>query len=143
MTIGWIRSIYEEIRNLEQAGKGQRGVPLASVVAAILALIGVEILLVLWLYELPARPSPFRVAPGFLKLAEPSILLTHPKGPLCLLLVMVGVAIATVCRDLAELTHDRAEKSERRRVELQHTVRHAYVLAGFTAAIALFLKWGG
>jgi hypothetical protein len=56
---------------------------------------------------------------------------------------MIGVAIATVCRDLAELTHDRAEESERRRVELQRTVRHAYVLAGFTAAMALFLKWGG
>ena len=138
-----VTSIYEEIRNLEGAGKGQRGVPLARIVAAMLALIGVEILLVLWLYELPARPSPFRQPPGFLKLAEPSILLTHPKGPLCLLLVMVGVAIATVCRDLAKLTHERAEESERRSVELRHTVRHAYVLAGFTAAMALFLKWGG
>ncbi len=136
-------SIYQEIRNLKRVGTEREGIPVARVVAAMLALIGVEILLVLWLYDLPVRPSPFRLPPGFLKLAEPSILLTHPKGPLCLLLVMVGVAIATVCRDLAQLTHDRAEKSEQRRVELQRTVRHAYVLAGFTAAMALFLKWGG
>src|SRR5262245_27928799 len=37
------RSIYEEIRNLERAGKEQRRVPLARIVAAMLALIGVEI----------------------------------------------------------------------------------------------------
>jgi len=139
----WARSIYEDILKLERAGDGQRGARLARGVAAILALIGVEILLVLWLYEVPARPSPFRLSAGFLKLAEPSILLTHPKGPLCLLLVMVSVAIATVCRDLAELIRERAEELERRRGELERSVRHAYVLAGFTAAMALFLRWGG
>jgi hypothetical protein len=138
-----VRSVCEKIRNLERAGRAQKGGPLAGVVAAVLALIGVEILLVLWLYELPARPSPFRMAPGYLKLAEPSILLTHPRGPLCLLLLMVGVAIATVCRDVAQLTHDRAKESQQPRVELQRTARHAYVLAGFTAAMALVLKWGG
>lgn len=136
-------SICEDVRKLERTGEGQRDVSLASIVAAMLALVGVEALLVLWLYELPVRPSPFRTAPGYLKLAEPSILLTHPKGPLCLLLVMLGVAVATVCRDFAELTRDRTEESGRRRVELQRTVRHAYALAGFTTAMALFLKWGG
>jgi hypothetical protein len=136
------RKLCDDIRILWRDGEARFRVPLARLVAAILALIGMEILLVLWMYELPARPGLFERPSGFLRLAEPSILLTHPKGPLCLLLVLVGVAIATVCRDLAELTRSRAEEAERRAVELQRTVSQAYVLAGFAAMMAVFLRWG-
>lgn len=134
-----LRTLYEEIRRLERDGEKLRGIPLARFVAAILALIGLEILLVLWLYELPAPPASLRRASGLL---APSILLTHPKGPLCLLLILVGVAIATVCRDLAELTRNRPEEAERQMFEFQRSVRQAYILAGVTAAMALFLEWG-
>jgi hypothetical protein len=134
-----LRKLYEEIRTLER-GAEERRIPLARFVPAILALIGLEILLVLWLYELPARPASFGRASGLL---APSILLTHPKGLLCLLLVLVGAAIATVCRDLAELTRNRAQEAEQQVIELQRSLSHAYVLAGFTAAMALFLGWGG
>src|SRR6516165_5797435 len=107
-----LRMLYTEIRRLECGGKARVRIPLARLVMAILALIGLEALLVLWVYELPVRPSSWGRTSGFLRLAEPSILLTHPKGPLCLLLVMVSVAIATVCRDLAELIRERAEELE-------------------------------
>jgi hypothetical protein len=110
---------------------------------AILALIGLEALLVLWVYELPVRPSSWGRTSGFLRLAEPSILLTHPKGPLCLLLLLVAAAISAVCCDLAELTLNQTKELEQRQFALQRSVNRAYVLAGFTGAIALFLKWGG
>ena len=135
-----LRTICAEIRKLERGGNGGRRIAVARLVAATLALIGLEILLVLWLYELPARPTAFGQTSGLL---APSILLTHPKGPLCLLLILVGLAIATVCRDVAELTHNRAEAAEQQVFELRRSVSHAYVLAGFTAAMTLFLKWGG
>ena len=135
-----LRTLCMEIRNLERGGNERRRIPLARLVAAILALIGLEILLVLWLYELPAQPAVFERTSGLL---APSILLTHPKGPLCLLLLLVGVAIATVCRDVAELTRNRAEAAEQQVFELRRSVSRAYVLAGFTAAMTLYLKWGG
>ena len=135
-----LTNLYAEIRNLERGGNERRRIPLARLVAAILALIGLEILLVLWLHELPAHPTAFGRTSGLL---APSILLTHPKGPLCLLLVLVGLAIATVCRDVAELTRNRAEAAEQQVFELRRSVSHAYFLAGFTAAITLYLKWGG
>jgi hypothetical protein len=135
--------LYLRIRRPEPGGEAQTRIPLARFVMAILALIGVEALLVLWLYELPVRPAPWGRSPGFLTLAEPSILLTHPKGLLCLLLLLVAAAIATVCRDLAELTRNQTNEVEQRQFELQRSVSRAYVLAGFTGAIALFLKWGG
>lgn len=135
-----LRNLYAEIRNLERGGNEHRRIPLARLVAAILALIGLEILLVLWRYQLPVHPAAFGRTSGLL---APSVLLTHPKGPLCLLLVLVGLAIATVCRDVAELTRNRAEAAEQQVFELRRSVSHAYALAGFTAAMTLFLKWGG
>jgi len=140
-----LKTLYEEIRKLERGGEERERRPSAG------ALRGGDSgadrtgdtaspLLVLWLYELPARPASFGRAPGLL---APSILLTHPKGPLCLLLILVGVAIATVCRDLAELTREHLEEAEQQVFELQRSVSHAYVLTGFTAAIALFLGCGG
>lgn len=103
-----LRKLYEEIRVRERSGQELRSIPLARFVLAILGLIGLEILLVLWLYELPQRSPYFQGGSGLL---APSILLTHPKGPLCLLLFLVAVAIATVCRDLAHLTGNRARRS--------------------------------
>jgi hypothetical protein len=138
-----LRMLYTEIRRLECGGKAQARIPLSRFVMAILALIGLEALLVVWVYELPVRPSSWGRTSGFLRLAEPSILLTHPKGPLCLLLLLVAAAISAVCRDLAELTLNQTKELEQRQFELQESVNRAYVLAGFTGAIALFLKWGG
>lgn len=138
-----LRVRYLGIRRVERGGEERTQIPLARFVMAILALIGLEALLVLWLYELPVRPASRGRAPGLLRLAEPSILLTHPKGPLCLLLLLVAAAIATVCRDLAELTRNQTKEVEQRQFELQRSVSRAYVLAAFTGAIALFLKWGG
>lgn len=135
-----LTNLYAEIQDLERGGHEHRRIPLARLVAAILALIGLEILLVLWLYELPVHSTAFGRTSGLL---APSILLTHPKGPLCLLLVLVGLAIATVCRDVAELTRTRAEAAEQQVLELRRSVSRAYVLAGFTAAMTLYLKWGG
>jgi hypothetical protein len=138
-----LRMLYVGIRRLERGGDERIQIPLARFVIAILALIGLEALLVLWLYELPVRPASCGRTPGFLRLAEPSILLTHPKGPLCLLLLLVAAAIATVCRDLADLTRNQTKEVEQQQSELQRSVSRAYLLAGFTGAIALFLKWGG
>ncbi len=135
-----LRTLCMEIRNLECGGNERRRIPLAHLVASILALIGLEILMVLWLYELPAHPTAFGRTSGLL---APSILLTHPKGPLCLLLILVGVAIATVCRDVAELMGKRAESAEQKAFELRRSLSGAYVLAGFTVAMTLFLHWGG
>jgi hypothetical protein len=119
-----VKALYAQIRKLEGGGNEQSRVLLARFVAAVLALIGLEILLVLWLYELPARPTAFGGGSGLL---APSILLTHPKGPRSLLLIMVGVAIATTCRDLAELTRNRADPQV---FELRRSVTHAYAFPG-------------
>ena len=54
------RRLYEEIRVRECSGQELRGIPLARFVLAILGLIGLEILLVLWLYELPHRSPTSR-----------------------------------------------------------------------------------
>jgi hypothetical protein len=134
---------YTEIRRLERGGKARARIPLARFVMAILALIGLEALLVLRLYELPVRPASWDRTSGFLKLAEPSILLTHPKGPLCLLFLLVAASITTVCRDLAKLTRNEIIDMEQPQSELRRSVNGADVLAGFTGAIALYLKWGG
>lgn len=136
------RRLYEKIRVRECSGQELRGIPLARLVLAILGLIGLEILLVLWLYELPHRSPYFQGGSGLL---APSILLTHPKGPLCLLLFLVAVAIATVCRDLAHLTGDRPEEAQQKAVEMQRSLSQGYVLAGI-AAVMTFLTltaWGG
>lgn len=138
-----LRMLCLGIRRRERGGQVRTRIPLARFVMAILALIGLEALLVLWLYELPVRAAYWQRTSGFLRLAEPSILLTHPKGPLCLLLLLVASAIATVCRDLAELTRSQTKEVEHRQFELQRSVSRAYLLAGFTGAIALFLEWGG
>ena len=138
-----LRMLYTAIRRLECGSKAQVRIPLSRVVMAILALIGLEALLVLWLYQLPVHPQSWGRTSGCLRLAEPSILLTHPKGPLCLLLLLVAAAISAVCRDLAELTLNQTKELEQRQFELQRSVNRAYVLAGFTGAIALFWKWGG
>jgi hypothetical protein len=135
--------LYMRIRRLERSGEARAQIPLARFVMAILALIGLEALLVLWLYELPVRPASWERTSGLLRLAEPSILLTHPKGPLCLLLLVIAAAITTVCRDLVELTRNQTKEMEQRQFELQRSVSRAYLLAGITGAIALFLKWGG
>ena len=138
----WLRKLYEQVHVGERAGQELRGIPLARLVLAILGLIGLEILLVLWLYELPHRSPYFQGGSGLL---APSILLTHPKGPLCLLLFLVAVAIATVCRDLAHLTGDRPEEAQQRAVEMQRSLSEGYVLAGL-AAVMTFLTltaWGG
>lgn len=131
------------IRRRERGGQVRTRIPLARFVMAILALIGLEALLVLWLYELPVRAAYWQRTSGFLRLAEPSILLTHPKGPLCLLLLLIAAAISAICRDLAELTLNQTIELEQRQIELQRSVNRAYVLAGFTGAIALFSQWGG
>jgi hypothetical protein len=138
-----LKMLYVQIQCLERGGEARPQIPLARFVMAILALIGLEALLVLWLYELPVRPSSWGRTSGFLKLAEPSILLTHPKGPLCLLLLLVAASITTVCRDLAKLTRNETTEMEQRQSELRRSMNRAYVLAGFTGAVALFLKWGG
>jgi hypothetical protein len=137
-----LRILYTRIRRLERGGKARERIPLARFVMAILALIGLEALLVLWLYELPVRPSAWGRTSGLLRLAEPSILLTHPKGALCLLL-LVAAAITAVCRNVAELTLNQTKELEQRQFELQRSVNRADVLAGSTGAIAWFLKWGG
>lgn len=138
-----LRMLYTEFRRLERGGKAGARIPLARFVIAILALIGLEALLVLWLYDRPVCPSSWGRTSGFLRLAEPSILLTHPKGPLCLLLLLIAAAISAICRDLAELTLNQTIELEQRQIELQRSVNRAYVLAGFTGAIALFSQWGG
>jgi ABC-type proline/glycine betaine transport system permease subunit len=110
-------------------------------VAAILALIGLEILLVLWTYELPARHQ--EAARGSELQLAPSILLTNPKGPLCLLLLMVAVAIATVCRDIADVTRAHGEPAERRVFRLRNSLAHAYIMTGPASAVLLLATWGG
>jgi hypothetical protein len=137
-----LRKLYEEIRLRERSGQELTSIPLARFMLAILGLIGVEILLVLWLYELPPRSPYFQGASGLL---APSILLTHPKGPLCLLLFLVAVAIATVCRDLAHLTGNRPEETQQKVVEMQRSLSQGYVLAGLAAAMTFLTltAWGG
>jgi hypothetical protein len=136
-------------RRLYITGRQDRGrdvrlrIRLTGLVASVLALIGLETLLVFWLYHLPVSPVSLGPPAALLRLAEPAILLVHPKGPLCLPLVMAGAAIATACRDLAELTRSRGEEVQRRVGEVQRTVAHAYLLAGFTAAMALILRSKG
>jgi ABC-type proline/glycine betaine transport system permease subunit len=110
-------------------------------VAAVLALIGLEILLVLWTYELPARHQE-AVRAGGLQLA-PSILITNPKGPLCLLLLLVAAAIATVCRDIADVKRAQGEPAERRMFRLRNSLAHAYVMTGLASAVLLLATWGG
>jgi hypothetical protein len=137
-----VRKLYEDISVRERSGKQQKSIPLARFVLAILGLIGLEILLVLWLYELPPRSPYFNGTSGLL---APSILLANPKGPLCLLLFLVAVAIATVCRDLAQLTANRPEEPQQKVVEIQRSLSQGYVLAGLTAAMAFLTltAWGG
>lgn len=135
-----VKVLYAQMGKPEGGGNEQSRVLLARFIAAVLALIGLEILLALWLYELPAPPTAFGGGSGLL---APSILLTHPKGPVCLLLIMVGVALATTCRDLAELTRNRAAEADPQVFALRRSVTHAHALAEFTAAMTLFLKWGG
>ena len=138
----WPRRLCEKIRVRECSGQELRGIPLARFVLAILGLIGLEILLVLWLYELPHRSPHLQ---GGSVLLAPSILLTHPKGPLCLLLFLVAVAIATVCRDLAHLTGNRPEEAQRKVVEMQRSLSQGYVLAAVAAAMTFLTltAWGG
>jgi hypothetical protein len=137
-----LRKLYEEVQVRERSGQELRGILLARFVLAILGLIGLEILLVLWLYELPHRSPYFQGGSGLL---APSILLTHPKGPLCLLLFLVAVAIATVCRDLAHLTGNRPEEAQQKVVEMQRSLGQGYVLAGLAAAMSFLTltAWGG
>lgn len=136
------RRFYEKIRIRERSGQDLTGVPLVRFVLAILGLIGLEILLVLWLYELPHRSPNFHEGSGPL---APSILLTHPKGLLCLLLFLVAVAIATVCRDLVHLTGNPPAKAHQKVVEMQRSLSQGYVLAGIAAAMTFLTltAWGG
>jgi len=137
-----LRTLYEEIRIQEHSGQEPKSIPLARFVLAILGLIGLEILLVLWLYELPHRSPYFQGGSGLL---APSILLTHPKGPLCLLLFLVAVAIATVCRDLAHLAGNRPEEVQQKVVQMQRSLSQGYVLAAVGAAMTFLTltAWGG
>jgi hypothetical protein len=137
-----LRKLYDEALVQERNGQEFRGVPLARFVLAILGLIGLEILLVLWMYELPPRSPYFQGGSGLL---APSILLTHPKGPLCLLLFLVAVAIATVCRDLAHLTGNRPDEAQQKVVEMQQSLSQGYVLAAVAAAMTFLTltAWGG
>ena len=138
-----LRKLYEEIGLRERSGQELTSIRLARFMLAILGLIGLEILLVLWLYELPPRSPYFQ---GASELLAPSILLAHPKGPLCLLLFLVAVAIATVCRDLAHLTGNRPEEAQQQKVvEMQRSLSQGYVLAGLAAAMTFLTltAWGG
>jgi len=121
----------------EQSGNSS----LARFVAAIPALIGLEILLVLWTYELPVRHEEAARATG-LQLT-PSLLVTDPKGAPCLLLVLVAVAIATVCRDIADVRRAQAELAERPTFSLWNSLAHACVMTGLASAVLLLATWGG
>src|SRR5215510_11546842 len=103
-----LEKVYEAIRVRERSDQTLRTILLARFGLAVLGLIGLEIVLVVWLYVLPPQSPYFSRLSGSL---APSILLTHPTGPVCLLLVMVAVAIMTVCRDLARLTRNNVRRS--------------------------------
>lgn len=133
-----LTEFFSHIRSLERGAEAQGRVPLARLVVAVLALIGLEVLLVIWLYGLqPGRPALQPVP-----YVGPSLILTHPKGPLSLFLVLLGVAIASICRDIAELTRNDAAQAKACLVKIRRSVSHAYVLAGFAVAVALIARWG-
>ncbi len=129
---------FSHIRGLANRTEAQGRVSLARLVVAVLALIGLEVLLVIWLYGLQAGRPALQPVPY----VGPSLILTHPKGPLSLFLVLLGVAIATICRDIAELTRNDAAQVKVRLVKIRQSVSHAYVLAGFAVAVALIARWG-
>ena len=136
-----LEKVYEAIHVRERSCQSLKSILLARLVLAVLGLIGLEIVLVLWLYVLPPR------FPYFSRLSgpqAPSILVTHPKGPLCLLLVMVAMAIMTVCRDLARLTRNKSEEAQRKAVEVRRSLSQGYVLAAIAATMTcLTLTKGG
>lgn len=133
-----LTELFSHIRSLVEGSEAQGRLSLARLVVAVLALIGLEVLLVIWLYGLQAGRAALQPAPY----VGPSLVLTHPKGPLSLFLVLLGVAIATICRDIAELTRNDAAQVKVRLVKIRQSVSHAYVLAGFAVAVALIARWG-
>ena len=129
-----LEKVYEAIRVRERSDQTLRTILLARFGLAVLGLIGLEIVLVVWLYVLPPQSPYFSRLSGSL---APSILLTHPTGPVCLLLVMVAVAIMTVCRDLARLTRNKSEEAQRKAVEVRRSLSQGYVLAAIAATMIL------